>query len=90
MPISPNSFTSTAVSAILGCLSSAFRSVVLPLPRNPVMTEMGTLGSAVAKLIERSPSLPESYRQAQALRTVSILRNIRAGRDGSDRNPMVA
>ena len=90
MPISPNSLTRTAVSAIRGCLSNAFRSVVLPLPRNPVMTEAGVFESAAAWLIERSFVLRDSCRQARASRTVAILMNMRVGRDGSDRNPMPA
>ena len=51
MPTSPNSLTSTAVSAIRGWRSNAFRSVVLPLPRNPVMTDTGVFESVTERLI---------------------------------------
>ena len=40
-PISPNSLTMTAVAAMPGCFSTWFKTVVLPLPRNPVSTVTG-------------------------------------------------
>ena len=41
MPISPNSLIITAVSENFSSRSKWLRTVVLPLPRNPVMTVMG-------------------------------------------------
>ena len=41
MPTAPNSLTMTAEHSIAGCLRSAAMSVVLPLPRNPVISESG-------------------------------------------------
>jgi hypothetical protein len=48
MPISPTSFTSTAVSASAGSLSNRLSSVVFPAPRKPVKTlsGMGSTGPA--------------------------------------------
>ena len=39
--MSPNSFTMTAVRANSGSRKILLIRVVLPLPRNPVMTEVG-------------------------------------------------
>src|SRR2546421_1990747 len=46
MPISPISFTITAVSPIAGWPSRLAISVVLPLPRKPVTSATGSLPSA--------------------------------------------
>ena len=43
MPISPISLITTATRAIAGCRTSAAMSVVLPLPRKPVISVTGSL-----------------------------------------------
>src|SRR5271156_2918044 len=45
MPISPNSFTSTAVRAIAGWRRRWFSTVVLPAPRKPVSTVTGVVSA---------------------------------------------
>src|SRR5713226_744992 len=45
MPISPNSFTRTAVRASAGCRSKWFSTVVLPAPRKPVSTVTGVVSA---------------------------------------------
>ena len=46
IPISPNSFTITAVSPIPGWRTRWFNKVVFPLPRKPVMIETGIMHGA--------------------------------------------
>ncbi len=53
MPISPSSFTITAVSPIAGCSSNLEISVVLPLPRKPVTRATGSLASGANGVDER-------------------------------------
>ncbi len=57
MPISPNSLTMTAVAAISGCFSTWFRTVVLPLPRNPVSNVTGISGEGSVEFIARHAPL---------------------------------
>src|SRR5215469_7988004 len=46
IPTSPNSLMMTAVAAISGCLTMWLRTVVLPLPRNPVSKVTGVRDAA--------------------------------------------
>ena len=57
MPISPNSLTITAVSAMSGCFSTWFSTVVLPLPRNPVSRVTGIRGEGSVEFIARRAPL---------------------------------
>src|SRR5919202_3543978 len=49
MATSPSSLTSTAVSPIAGCASSAEITVVLPLPRKPVTRTTGRRSAIAAQ-----------------------------------------
>ena len=68
-PISPNSLITTAVSAMSGCCSRFLSNVVLPEPRNPVMTETGT---APARRLAHDGAL--SRRAAQAVQGIEAER----------------
>src|SRR5687768_17119628 len=73
-PISPNSLITTAVSAMSACCSRFLSKVVLPEPRNPVMTETGSRSSSGASLMPMPQTSTSSLGAAQAVQGIEAER----------------